>query len=337
MKKASFVIAAVLASCFVSSPAQAQGHYVPMDVLVGKADRIIVGEVTAIGKPQEMDLAAPDFPASGKGWYHTFKVKVARQVLPAANEDKSETQPSGEKAPKDKVLDVITRCADPDPKAAAPAVKQTYHNPLVGDSCLMILSKLPGQANGEYYLPNRWENLRATNDPGVKAIEKLAPAAIESWSWGKPVNGLQIGLYVFASFDTPPRRFDQYMEASVALRNTTDKPLAVNLYEMDKCLEITATSAGGNVFHSEFYNWKKHPVTRFDAAADTFVIEPKGKIFIGPAGLAYTTVAMALGDGKYVFQASYTSKRQANSKDHPKLWTGTITSKPLTGGPRKAL
>jgi len=45
MKKASFVIAAVLASCFVSSPAQAQGHYVPMDVLVGKADRIIVGEV----------------------------------------------------------------------------------------------------------------------------------------------------------------------------------------------------------------------------------------------------------------------------------------------------
>ncbi len=193
MKRVSLVIAAVLASGLVSSRAMAQGHYVPMDVLVGKADCIIVGEVTAIGKPQEMDLAAPDFPADGKGWYHTFKVKVTGQILPAANEDKATTGPSGEKAPTEKMLDVVTRCADPNLKAAAPAARQTYHNPLVGDSCLMILSKLPGQAGGEYYLPNRWENLRAANDPNVKIIEKLAPAAIKTWSWGKPANGLQIG------------------------------------------------------------------------------------------------------------------------------------------------
>jgi hypothetical protein len=346
MKKSLLAIAVALASPFVPSQTRAQ-NYLPMEVVVGRADRIVVGEVTAIGKPTEMELDIPDFPTPHKGWYHTFTVKVTRQILPVP----TTVLPLStiQSPPQPQVIEVLTMCADPNPKPAGRvlegppvnplksditlkavnAQQAAYHSALVGDSYLMILDKLPGR--GEYYLPSYSMNFRPYTDAGVKEVGKLAAAGIDSWSWGKAVNGLQVGLYLFDHHNIGGGP-NSFMEASIVLRNTTDKPLAVNLYDVDRFLEITATASDGRFFRSEFYNWKKHPVTQFDAAVNTIVIAPKGKAFIDSTGRANTIKwAMPLNPGKYDFQASYTSKREGNGKDRlKKLWIGTVNSKPFT-------
>src|ERR1035437_4122621 len=160
MKKFLLCIAVAMASILVPSQTRAQ-NCMPMEVVVGEADCIVVGEVTAIGKPTELELDTSDFPTPHKGWYHTVTVKVARQILPAP--------PAAEKSSKGEVIEVLTICADPNSKPAGlmrnpsdapvPTLKMEtaqsaaqggYHSALVGDSYLMILSKLSGR--GEYYL-----------------------------------------------------------------------------------------------------------------------------------------------------------------------------------------
>jgi hypothetical protein len=319
MKKSLFALTVALASCLVSSRAQAQ-NYLPMEVVVGEADCIVLGEVTAVSKPIEMELDGPDFPTPHKGWYHTFKVKVTRQILPIP--------PAADKSVKKQIIEAMTMCADPNAKPADPPVRGSYQNAVVGNSYLLILNKLPGHA--EYYLPAYSMNFRPDTDAGVKEVEKLAAAGIESWSWGKPFNGLQVGLYLFAHTNIGGGP-NSSMEACVVLRNTTDKPLAVNFYEDDRCLEITATSTDGKVFDSGFYSWRRHIPMPFDPAVNSVVIGPRGKVFVGSRGRA-TTIKwnMPLGPGKYVFQVSYTSKREGNGKNNLKLWLGTIESKPST-------
>ena len=328
MKKSLFALTVALASCLVSSRAQAQ-NYIPPELTVGEADYIVLGEVTAISKPIEMELDAPGFPTPHKGWYHTFKVKVAKRILPVP--------PAADKSANGQIIEAMTICDDPNVKPVSRAhdgvpeimrseLKVVYHSAVVGNSYLLILNKLPGHA--EYYLPTYSMNFRPDTDASVKEVEKLAAAGIESWSWGKPFNGLQVGLFLFAHTNIGGGP-DSSMEACVVLRNTTDKPLAVNLYEDDTYLEVTATSAEGKAFQSAFYNWRRHVPTPFDPAVNTVVIGPRGKVFVGPRGKGNTiNWNMPLGPGKYVFQASYTTKREGSGKDNLKLWTGTVSSKP---------
>jgi hypothetical protein len=328
MKKSLFAITVALASVLVSSQIRAQ-TILPRELVIGKADDIVVGEVTAIGKPVEMELENSDFPAPHKGWYHTFTVKVTRRLLPvppAANADKTTSQASGEKSPKDEVIETITMCADP---SGAQSVQTAYHSALVGNSYLMLLNKLPGR--GEYYLPSYPMNFRPDTDRYVKEVQRLVAAGIDSWAWGKPVDGLQVGVYLFAHYNYGGGN-QSSVAASVVLRNTTDKPLAVNLYDVDKYLEITATSADGKVVHSDFYSVTNLTATKYDTAVNTIVIAPKAKIFIGSAGRAdRINWSIPVGPGQYDFQAFYTSKHGGNGKDNLKLWTGTINSKSCTG------
>ncbi len=344
MKRSLFAITVALASVLVWSQTRAQ-NILPRELVVGKADYIVVGEVTAIGKPVEMELDSPDFPAPHKGWYHTFTVKVTRRILPVPPADKATSQASGDKSTKDEVIEAITMCADPnaalperqlDPgpkkemlKDAARGAQTSYHNAMVGNSYVMILNKLPGR--GEYYLPSYPMNFRSDIGPHVREVEGLVAAGADSWAWGKAVDGLQVGLYLYAHYHYGGED-NSSISASVVLRNTTDKPLAVNLYDLDKYLEITATSADGKVVHSDFYNGKNRDATKYDAAVNTRVIAPKSKVFIDSTGWANIIYwSIPAGPGKYDFQASYTSKREGNGKDNLKLWTGTINSKPWTG------
>ncbi len=213
-------------------------------------------------------------------------------------------------------------------KDAARGVLPNYHNAMVGNSYVMILNKLPGRR--EYYLPSYPMNFRSDIAPHVRDVEGLVAAGADSWAWGKAVDGLQVGLYLYAHYHYGGEGSSS-ISASVVLRNTTDKPLAVNLYDVDKYLDITATSADGKVVHSEFYNGT-HAAANFDAALNTRIIAPKSKLFIGCTGWANIIYwSIPVEPGQYDFQASYTSKRQGNGKDNLKLWTGTINSKPWTG------
>ncbi len=340
MNKRMFLAAAATLG-FLASSAWADDEYIPLEVVVGKADRIVVGKVTAIGKPTELTLESPDFPTPQKGWYHTFTVTVASDLPPLRCDH----------ATKVETIEVLTPCDDPTPKPA-PAVldpktpvippggpQQRFdnvdrtnhfyviHTAMVGSSYLMILGKLPGRS--EYYLSSYKLNFKPEGDSSVKDVEKLALAGIESWSWGKAVNGLQIGFHLFTYCKIGDN--SAQMDACVVLRNTTDKPLAVNLYEMDIYLDIAADGAGGNPIHAGFYNWKKRPITQFDPAVNSVIIPAKGKLFIGPYGRAtYVEWDGPLGNGKHTFTVSYTSKRQDKGKDKLTLWTGKITSSEAT-------
>ena len=146
---------------------------------------------------------------------------------------------------------------------------------------MMVLNKLPGRT--EYYLPSYFMNFKAATDPMVKEVEKLAD--MDSWPWGKSQSGLQLACMVISAYELGGEAGkDASVYACLAVRNVSDKPLAVNLYDDDKCLQITATSDAGT-FSTDFYNFKSRQPTEFDAD-NTVVVKPGGIIFIGPTGPA---------------------------------------------------
>ncbi len=183
-------------------------------------------------------------------------------------------------------MEVLARCAAP---PAAPGPGPTLHvsdGPnypkfKAGNSYMMVLNKLPGRT--EYYLPSYFMNFKAATDPMVKEVEKLAD--MDSWPWGKSQSGLQLACMVISAYELGGEAGkDASVYACLAVRNVSDKPLAVNLYDDDKCLQITATSDAG-AFSTDFYNFKSRQPTEFDAD-NTVVVKPGGIIFIGPTGPA---------------------------------------------------
>ena len=94
------------------SPAAAQVPRAPLAVVVGKADVIVIAEVTDVGEPKEMDLKAPDF--GGKTWCRTFKVKVTRTLGAGGAASK----------PAETAMEVLARCL-PRLRRPAPGLRCT--------------------------------------------------------------------------------------------------------------------------------------------------------------------------------------------------------------------
>ena len=317
-------ISAVLLFAAMATPAMAQVPYIPMQVVVGKADRIVIAEVTEVGEAKEMELKSPDF--GGKTWCRTFKVKVTREIAAAG----AASKPADKEAAAVK-MKVIARCAAPPPPPGPGGLTlhvsdgPNYPKFQAGKSYMMILCKLPGRT--EYYLPSYFLNFKADGDPMVKEVEKLAD--LDSWPWGKMQDGLQLACTIISAYVVPGGTGDKaFCFACVAVRNVSDKPVALNLYDNDKCLQITATSDAG-AFSTNFYNSKSGQPADFDAA-NTIVVKPKEVVFIGPTGPGDRGLGfrLPLDSGKYEFHATYTSSRDSKGKDGVTLWKGTLDSKP---------
>ncbi len=323
--KTILAIGAVLVFGVLASPAMSQVPYIPLPVVVGKADRIVIAQVAEVGEPKEMELKSPDF--GGKTWCRTFKAKVTREIGAAG----AASKPADKEAKA--AMEVLARCAPPPPPPGPGGLmvhvsdRPNYPKFQTGKSYMMILSKLPDRT--EYYLPSYFLNFKADADPMVKEVEKLAD--LDSWPWGKEQNGLRMACMMMSAYVTPGGTGDRaFCFACVAVRNVSDKPLAVNLYDNDKCLQITATSDAG-AFSTNFYNFKSRQPADFDAS-NTVVVNPKAMVFIGPTSLGDRGLGfrLPLDPGKYEFHATYTNSREGKGKNDVPLWKGTLDSKPVS-------
>lgn len=301
---------------------------VPLPIIVGNSDLIVIGKVTEEGASQEMEFKNPQFDGkTRKGWYRTFKVKVSRVL----GQDGQASKLVGEE------IEVLAMAKAPAPPPAPPVpgggivLRQpiimdgvTYPNLQTGKSYVLILNTLSDR--NEHYLPSDPKNYRIDTDPQLKEIEKLADKS--KWPWGKVEQGLQMACLVSGSANRNAKTPSAFIQASVAVRNVSDKPIALNLYSGDRCMQVTATAADGKTFSPDMYRGTRNP--EFDVSKHTIVVKPNELTFIGPSGSALYGLGfnLPLEPGLYHFYATYTNSREGKGADNVELWTGTIKSEP---------
>ena len=157
---------------------------VPLEIIAGKADLIVVAEVVNAGQPVQLQLKQPGMKQARLGFYRKHNLKVTRIIKEAAKAPAK---------PKDRNVEILTPARKP-PRPGAPMLfvsDQYFASLKVGASYVLILSKLPGKP--EYFLPTYPKNYAPAGDAEkVKAIE--AAADVSKWAWGAAGNGLQIAL-----------------------------------------------------------------------------------------------------------------------------------------------
>lgn len=324
----------------VAGPPAAEGMLanVALEIITTRSELIVVAEVVEAGQAARLRLKVPDSPKAVDTWFRRCKLTVTRVI----KEDPPAAKPA-KKSQAARKIDVLARAQRPQ-KPGEPVLRVAngnYPNLRVGQSYVLILRKMPGKT--EYYLPSYPKNYgRATKDR-IARIEKAAN--VDKWPWGKAVNGLQIALVpsrpvvnlmtVRQSVRGPDGQMGQpvtkklaYVQAVVALRNTSKKALAVNLYMGDGFLKVEGTGPAGKTVSPDLYGFLAAMGLAGPQAKDVAKIEPGKVMFINARGQTKYGGGghpLPLSPGKWKFKASYTSVRKANVKGG-KLWTGKIES-----------
>jgi len=296
---------------------------IPLPFLVQESDLVIVARVIGGGEAAEMRLQPPGAVKPRRGWFRTYRIAVER-VLRDANA-------TGRKAPL-KEISVLA----PSPRPRKPGQPRiyvadgpAYPTLAVGTSYVLLLKRMVGRE--EHFLPAYFKNFRRADENTVKEIARLAD--LEQWPWGEAQDGLQMALVPSRRTLTAGRRRgggpSVFIQCTVAVRNVSDKPLAVNLYPEDRSLSLTATDAEGNVQTADLYGWLARADLRAFGPWALHEIAPGRMLFVGPSGAPTfgLGVNLPLRPGAWRLQAGYASKRDAKSAGGLAAWTGAITSK----------
>jgi hypothetical protein len=214
-----------------------------------------------------------------------------------------------------------------------------------GKTYLLMLVKLPGTDKNVYYLPNNPQCVQAPDEEYVAAMSKALDQ--KNWPWSKPVNGLQMAM--FASYEIVPRskastapadgKLDVLLHMSLALKNSSDKPMAVNPMAVNpgeghEYISITAAS-GGAVVKGEVYKPREVgaiPQSGASVFLTCTILMPGQVAFITPYGREEGDFAIPLrvAAGKWTLTTRYESTQAGNvgawigdKSQHP-LWVGTV-------------
>jgi len=338
MSRRAVLLASLAVVLAVPAAAQACLADIPLEIIAGKADLIVIAEVVNAGEPLQLQLKQPDMKQPRVGIYRTYGLKITRTIK---EKGKAPAKAAGRQ------VEVLTPARKPQPPGAPMLfVSDQYFASLkVGASYVLILSKLPGK--DQYYLPSYPKNYaRAGDAEKVKAIE--AAADVDKWAWGAAGDGLQVALVLrqtsvkINAVTRRQRRPDgklapavrkklAYVNAVIALRNTSAKAITVNLYPEDRFLSLSAVGPGGRVVRPDWYE----PLARMDLAAFgpmyLKTIGPGEVLFVGPMGENKSGLGLnlELTKGKWLLHATYKSARKAKTEAGQAVWTGEIKTKPV--------
>lgn len=305
-----FCLAAVVAvALFVSASGALamQAAPTPPEILIYKTPLMVTGEVTESAAAEKVSIQLADMTQAREYWLVKHKIKIAKVIKDSyattqpANDDK--VYPKIKPLAEGDVIDVFEMSNDP-----AVDVKRAFPPMAKGQSYVLLLEK--PKDNATYYVQCFLPGDQA------KAFERVAD--VDKWAWGKTVDGLQLALCL------PPTAIaNRNIGAVIAVRNTTDKPIVLNLDPADKFLSGTIT--GDQAGAIDFYKLMRVDVGTFEARYTT-TIQPKAVAFIGPTGQTPYTVFLPvdLKPGKATLQITYTSTREGEGD--PKLWKGTLQS-----------
>ena len=355
--KAASVIAALTA---VASPAVGQTTLgeIPLEVMAYRADLIVVGRVLEAGQPEELEVTLPGEAKQAKGWFATYRVQVERVLkdapAKAAGENGEEESPDEKPTTKPAAgatIVVLARSAAPRSKGVRlRGLWPIYPRLFARYPYVLILRRLPGRA--ECYLPYKGMHYFSAMRTEIARVAKAAN--FEEWPWGEGVDGLRIALVPTRSVATfqqqqilggpsggkePMQRVGgALLEAVVALRNTSAKPVTVNLYKWDRFLSLRAVGADGTAIEHDFYKYERMDRQVAFEPKHKAAIGPGQVLVVGPAGARDRglVVRMSLTPGRWSVRAGYSSEREAGAEAEEKLWTGKIESAAAAIEVRKA-
>jgi len=325
---------------------------VPAPAVVAESDLIVIGEVIEAAAPQKQTRQAPNWRAPVEGWWRTATITVTKVLSDRGNAQKDDSNEAKEPIRQLKVV-----CQAPQPrKGGPPGIRPMiiggaiYPNLGVGKRYLLMLRNFPGAAKGEFFLPGYPRSSYEVNENNKKIVARIEKLAdLDNWPWGKIVGGVQMALLPahpqvnVSPMHSPPAAnpaLRAYTKLVFALRNTTDKPISVNLYPPDKCLSLSWSSEGRKRRRYDLYAWlarSRRPQPRFDANRHVRLIAPGRIVLVGTrasaGGAGYTGVGVSLDGvkpGKMKLTAAYESKRDLPADAGVKLWKGKIESAEAT-------
>jgi len=316
----------VMVLTVLCGPANGMMVDVPLEIVTARSELIVTGTVTSAAVPAEFERLLPDIDRPIKAWYTEYTVHVARVI-----------KTTGRPVKKGDKIVVVAQAAPPRGPGLIMMDGPSYPNLRKGSAYVLVLRRLPGKEKG-YYLPAYFKNFRPDRKQDVDPIVKATQ--VDRWAWGKAVNGLQLALVTTRDWAQLGRQVVRrrvggkwvrmppsvHVQAVIALRNTSAKPVTVNLYQGDKFLSVRAANPAGKEVHVDFYSYlQARRILPFDRAKNTRKIEPGEVAFIsphgaGPYGIGFNLAAPA---GKWTLTAGYTSKRSVKTAA---LWTGTLSS-----------
>jgi hypothetical protein len=211
-----------------------------------------------------------------------------------------------------------------------------------GSSYVMILTKLPHRE--EYYLRFNPDYAHEATEENIKSATRAADP--DKWAWGKSVHGLQMALLLpaeagtFGAGNVPMggRMKPSFsMSCGVALKNTSDKPLAISQYAPDHPLSVQAKQDADGVVggSGEPVNVNLYPDVGSKAAGyepkNSVILKPNQVMLIAPSDKADSgfTMWVSLDFGKWSIQAAFESRREDKGTDSLPLWKGKIESAPV--------
>ncbi len=366
MVKDTAILGALLVGLALPTGAGGMPNDIPPEIVAHKSELIVIGQASEVGQPTELELALPDEAKPVKGWFRTYKVKIARVIKDqGASEAERERKTPEDAAEREAAarpaggteIAVLARSDPPKGQRRTGRARRGSHPRLVQRwQYVLLLRSLPDRR--EYYLPSNPMNYARARRTEVARIEKAAN--VDAWPWGEALAGLQIAV-IAAKSVLPFQRHQiiasgadrgkgpaaqrvggAHVQVVVALRNTSQHPITVNMYKWDKLLSLRATGPDGKTVEHDFYKYY-----RFDRKPDfdpkyTATIPPGEVLFTGPDGPSQRTigVSMPLTPGNWKLRAAYSSQRQAEEtkdgeEEKAKLWTGKIESAPAAVEVRK--
>ena len=323
-----------------AGPGRAMMVDVPLEIITSKSELIVIGKVTAAAVPAQFEKALPDYPRPVKAWFTEYTFAVSRVIKTAG----------GAKAAKGLKVAVVAQARPPAQGGRLVIIADgpSYPSLRVNSSYVLILRKLPGK--DQYYLPSYFRNFKLNRKQDVAEIERAAN--VNGWPWGKTVNGLQFTFFPrttkfqLGGAITRVRRGNRwvrvpagvYLASVAALRNTSDKDIAVSLYPGDRFFSVQAQSASAKTVTAGLYTWLASRPAKPFGASDVTRIKAGAMAFVSSYGQGQYGFAFRLPiqqPGKWRVQAAYTSKR-AKGADGAALWTGRIESAPVELDVQKA-
>jgi hypothetical protein len=344
--KATLAGTIAIAVALACSPLCAQGieedifadQHAALEALAAKCDLILRCKITDAVDPQKMYLQGPGLEATAPTeMYYKYSADTESPLKDAKGlwPDKvAATCPAGG------VPVVIYTPARPR-KAKDDPTPDAYYLPKLakGKTHLLMLVKLPGTDKNVYYLPNNPQCVQSADEEHLAGMRKAMDQ--KNWPWSKAVNGLQMAM--FASLEPLPqpksttaeavKRPNLLLRVSLAVRNASDKPMAVNLNECDQCIAISALGPVGSI-------GVVHGLPEPRGTMPTSNPYPFRCIILSPGELAFITpfgedaefsVPLRLSPGKWTVTATYKSSREGKgskmegtaARGEP-LWQGTV-------------
>jgi hypothetical protein len=255
-----------------------------LPVLIGRSDLVVVGTVTAVGKKGNGQIKIATMKQPLKSYFHKtgFKIEKVLHIR-------------GGKATAGSTISITSLAKKPQkPGGLLLAVSDgpSYPNLAKGQKYLLILQR--DQAGKGYYLPAYPKNFVPFKNSRAGRVEEYEKICnIDTWPWGEASNGIQLAVIPTKTDVTlmksrkgrnGPFFWNAYTQIVYALRNASEKPVAINHYPVDRFMELKLKQ-GGKEELLDMWSFLARAKQAGFTEKNATVVQPGGIMFIAPYGV----------------------------------------------------